>query len=100
MFVGDKFNLDALIQTLDTRDLPVFNLGILLRDGTSLIQALRQVAMNSQNRKIKTSAAGLPNCLPPEIRVRRFLPVQRPGFPPHARFILASPLEDQLKGHL
>lgn len=101
MFFGDKFNLDALIQTLDTRDLPVFNLGILLRDGTSLIQALRQVAINSQHRKIKTSAARAAELLAAGNSCAEvFAGSETRGFPPHARFILASPLEDQLKGHL
>jgi len=101
MLAGDKFNFDALVRSLDSRDLPVFNLGILLRDGTSLVQALRQVAVNSQNRSIKNSAARAAELLAAGNSCTEvFAGSETRGFPSHARFILASPLEDQLKGHL
>lgn len=101
MLAGDKFNFDALMRSLDSRDLPVFNLGILLRDGIPLVQALRQVAVNSQNRSIKNSAARAAELLAAgNACAEVFAGSETRGFPAHARFILASPLEDPLKGHL
>lgn len=83
------------------KKLAMSHLGMLLRSETPMPQALRQIALSSENRSIKVAANKTAELLAsghacPEV----FSGSQAAAFPPHSRYILASPLSDNLKGHL
>lgn len=94
-------NLPALARAFDSRELSMFHLGVLLRDKIPLPQALRQIAISAENKRIKTAAARAAELLasghsPEEV----FAGSETIVFPAQCRYILATPLSEELKGQL
>ncbi len=94
-------NFPALARAFDSRELSMFHLGVLLRDNVSLPHALKEISIAAENRYIKVAASRAADLLaagnlPAEV----FAGSEVRAFPAQCRYILASPLPDNLKGQL
>ena len=88
-------------RTFEHRDVAMLHLGLLLCNAMPLPQALRQIAVTAEDRKVKVAAARAAELMAagnPAAEV--FARSEMKAFTPQARYILASPLAEDLKGRL
>ena len=94
-------NFQFLARAFDKKELAMFHLGTLLREQIPMDQALLRAASVSEHRGLKTAlarAAQLLTAGSEESEV--FAGKELKEIPGHYRFILATPLPDNLKGCL
>jgi len=91
----------AFAITFEQREVSMLHLGLLLCDAMPLPQALRQIAITAEDRKVKVAAARAAELMAAGNSASDvFARSEMKAFSPRARYILASPLTEDLKGRL
>ncbi len=94
-------NFQALARAFDKKELGMFHLGMLLREQLPMNQALIRAAAVTEHRGLKASLARTAQLLSDgNSESEVFSAREAREIPAHYRYILASPIPDNLKGRL